>query len=87
MGMSALRRRETHSRYVGHGASKTKSRPEGSSRSMRSAVSTVNPPLASTIKNSPGCLSANEAAMRAASVEEKYHHLCRTHNLAETSGS
>ena len=40
---------------------------DGTNLSMRNAVSTVIPPLASTMKNSPGRLSASDASMRAAS--------------------
>ena len=60
-------RSEIVSRHVAHGASSTKSRFGGSIRSIRSAVSGSIPPFASTRKNSPGCLSARDAAIRSAS--------------------
>lgn len=72
IGTPVLRRSETHSRHVAQGASKTKSRPCGSNRSILRAVSTVMPQLASTRKNSPGFLSAKHAAIRSASSAGRF---------------
>lgn len=63
MGMLVLRCSEMLSRHVTNGAYRTESRPLGRRRSMWRAVSALMQPLASTRKNPPVCLLANEAAM------------------------
>lgn len=66
--MSVRRWRERVSLHVAQGSSRTKSRPGGSCLNIRRALSKFIPPLASTMKNSPGFLSASAAVIRSASI-------------------